>query len=50
MLPMNDIKPNPDPRAEYIAGLRQIADWLERHPEVPLPCLDTDFGAPQSVK
>lgn len=26
-----------DPRAGYIAGLRQLADVLEQHPEVPLP-------------
>lgn len=24
-------------RAELIAGLRQLADWYEQHPEVPLP-------------
>lgn len=24
-------------RADYIADLRQIADWLEQHPNVPLP-------------
>jgi hypothetical protein len=26
-------------RAAYIDGLRQIADWLEQHPEVPTPHL-----------
>jgi hypothetical protein len=26
-----------DRRAETIAGLREATDWLERHPEVPLP-------------
>lgn len=31
------VPPAPDPRAEYIRGLREIADWLEAHPEVPLP-------------
>lgn len=34
----------PDPRVEYIAGLREIADWLEAHPEVPLPYLATTQG------
>lgn len=38
MLPMttND-QATADPRAEYIAGLRMLADLLERHSEVPLP-------------
>lgn len=27
----------PDPRAEYIAGLRALGDWLTDHAEVPLP-------------
>lgn len=27
---------NPD-RAEYIAGLRQLADWLEQNPETAVP-------------
>jgi len=26
-----------DPRAAFTAGLRQLADWLELHPEVQLP-------------
>jgi hypothetical protein len=26
-----------DPRAAYTAGLRQLADLLDAHPEVPLP-------------
>jgi hypothetical protein len=26
-------------RAEFITGLRQIADWLEQHPEVETPYL-----------
>ncbi len=26
-----------DPRAEYVKGLRALADILEAHPEVPLP-------------
>ena len=36
-----DTEPAPvDPRrAAYIDGLRQIADWLEQHPDVPLPYL-----------
>lgn len=41
---MTETKPNPDPRAEYIRGLREIADWLEAHPEVPLPYLGTTQG------
>ena len=28
----------PDQRAAYTAGLRQLADILDAHPEVPLPC------------
>lgn len=36
-----ETKTNPDPRAEYIRGLREIADWLEAHPEVQLPYLKT---------
>lgn len=27
----------PDPRAALIAGLRELADWYETHPDVPLP-------------
>lgn len=30
-------KPVDPERAGYTAGLRQIADWLDAHPEVPLP-------------
>ena len=30
-------EPAPDPRAEYIAGLRALAAILEDHPELPLP-------------
>jgi hypothetical protein len=30
-----------DPREAYIDGLRQIADFLAAHPEVPLPYLDS---------
>lgn len=30
---------NPE-RVEYIAALRQIADWLEQHPEAPTPSGD----------
>lgn len=26
-----------DQRAAYISGLRKLADWMEQHPEVPLP-------------
>lgn len=39
-------RPEPDPRAQYIRGLREIADWLQRHPEVHLPYLgDTTIGS-----
>jgi len=31
----------PEGRAATIAGLRQLADWLEGHPDVPVP-LDVD--------
>lgn len=34
---MTDNSVTPDPRAEYIAGLRQLADALEQHPELNLP-------------
>lgn len=30
---------NPD-RDTYIAGLRDLADWLEKHPDVELPTTD----------
>lgn len=30
-----------DPRAEYVAGLRALADVLEREPGLPLPVKDT---------
>lgn len=34
---MTETKPNLDPRAEYIAGLRMLADLLEAHPDLVLP-------------
>lgn len=34
---MTNTKANPDPRAEYIAGLRQLADLLAAHPELMTP-------------
>lgn len=30
-------EPEPDQRAEKIAGLRELADWFEANPDVPLP-------------
>jgi hypothetical protein len=27
-------------RTDYIRGLREMADWLEAHPDVPAPCSD----------
>lgn len=32
-----ETKVNPDPRAEYIHGLRMLADLLEQHPDLGLP-------------
>lgn len=34
---MSNTNGTPDPRAEYIAGLRMLADLLEAHPEVMTP-------------
>ena len=34
---MNDTTAQTDKRADYIAGLRELADRLERHPDAPLP-------------
>lgn len=42
-IPVNDITELaavPDPRAEYVAGLRALADLLEQHPDLPLPYED----------
>jgi len=36
-----DRERKPDPRADYIDGLRQIADFLEAHPDVDLPHLNS---------
>jgi hypothetical protein len=33
----------PDPRAEFIAGLRKLASFLKAHPEVPVPRFDPDI-------
>lgn len=33
---MSSVSQNPD-RDGYIAGLRQLADWLEQHPDVDVP-------------
>ena len=29
--------------AEFVAGLRELADWFEANPEIPAPC-DPDIG------
>jgi hypothetical protein len=34
---MSDLNPARD---AYIAGLRELADWLEKHPDVELPTTD----------
>lgn len=34
---MTENNGNPNPRAEYIAGLRMLADLLEAHPELEAP-------------
>lgn len=34
---MTEQKNTTDPRTEYIAGLRQLADLLEQHPDLELP-------------
>lgn len=34
---MTQTKVNPDPRVEYIAGLRMLADLLEARPDLELP-------------
>ena len=31
-------------RAEYVAGVRRFADWMEAHPEVPAPPYVTVFA------
>lgn len=33
-------KANPDPRAEYIAGLRALADLLEQRPDLEMPLVE----------
>lgn len=33
---MTTVDQAPDPRAELIAGLRDLADWLEANPKVPV--------------
>jgi hypothetical protein len=33
----------PDPRAEFIAGLRALANFIKAHPEVPVPQFDPDI-------
>lgn len=30
-------------RGAWLAGMRELLDWLEAHPEVPLPYLDTSI-------
>jgi hypothetical protein len=36
---------NPE-RDAYIAGLRQLADWLEQHPAAPYPDYSTQISLP----
>lgn len=31
-------------REDVIAGLRQFADLMEKHPDLPMPCLDGDIN------
>jgi hypothetical protein len=38
-----------DPRAEYIAGLRMLADVLEANPHLRLPYTGSDQGSPINV-
>lgn len=45
---MTETKVNPDPRDEYIAGLRMLADLLEAHPELMLP-YDGGDGSPLCI-
>lgn len=33
-------------RDEYITGLRELADWLEKHPEVATPDYVADISVP----
>jgi len=37
--------PNPE-RDAYIAGLRELADWLEQHPDVAFPRYSTAINVP----
>jgi hypothetical protein len=39
---------NPEERARVIAGLRDLADFLDRNPQVPAPCLIDLFVFPPS--
>jgi hypothetical protein len=36
----------PAEREAYIRGLRELADWLEERPDVPLPELESDPSTP----
>ena len=35
--------PPADPRAEFIAALRELADYLTEHPSLPVPYITTTF-------
>ena len=39
---------NPEERAQVIAGLRDLADFLDRNPQVPVPCFTDLFVFPPS--
>lgn len=43
-----DRAPAEDPRTAKIAGLRELAGWLEANPKVPLPHLSTFAYYPQN--
>jgi hypothetical protein len=32
-----ETRPQPDPRAEFVASLRELADFIEAHPGIPVP-------------
>jgi hypothetical protein len=34
---------DPEHRSEYVNGLRQLADYLDAHPRVPVPVYGTDI-------
>lgn len=42
---MSSVSQNPD-RDAYIAGLRELADWLERNPDVAFPRYSREITIP----